>query len=632
MSARAMPELETYSVMVVDDTPSNIDLLLEILGEDYDVRVAVDGPSALEDMAADPPDIVLLDIMMPKMDGYEVCTRLKAHSSTRDIPVIFVTAKGAVGDEVRGFDCGAVDYITKPISAPVVKARVAAHLALSQASRILAERNLALEENIQLREDVERISHHDLKTPLNKIISLPRILMGDDAINHNHKDCLKRIEQAGLTMLEMINRSLDLVKMERGTYALEPVAVDLFGVLERVASDLRVPAKEKGCVFNLETRHVSHRAPGLLVLGDELLCYCIAANLFKNALEACPKNTQIMVEVNQGEGTAQFSVGNTGMVPEAVRDCFFEKYATAGKKGGTGLGTYSAQLMARTMGGDIAMTTGPDLGTRITVTLPLAKDIVIPGVPAAFEDDGSEIALPDLRVLVADDDPDNLRILAAYLDHPGLDIKTAGNGRQAFDLWKSSCHDLVFMDMEMPVMDGMTAVRQIRQAEARQPKRGRGTGVFALSAHGEAMAQTCLDAGCDGYLTKPVTREALLKVIQAWAAIEPEVRTGSLNSKGPPCPDTVAIDRDLKDIIPAFMENKAGQIRELLHAVTIEDLEGVRRIAHKLKGGFNMYGMASLGTVCADLEQAAVRADKERIPRLAEAVAHRFREMKIVYR
>jgi len=111
-------------ILVVDDTATNIDILVEILDDEYDVRVAMDGRSALEMVKNDPPDLVLLDIMMPEMDGYEVCRRLKADQNTRDIPVVFVTAMGEVADETKGLELGAVDFIVKPISPPVVKARV----------------------------------------------------------------------------------------------------------------------------------------------------------------------------------------------------------------------------------------------------------------------------------------------------------------------------------------------------------------------------------------------------------------------------------------------------------------------------------------------------------------------------
>jgi class 3 adenylate cyclase len=116
--------------MVVDDTEANIDILVEILADDYKVSVAMDGESALEDIKMSHPDLILLDIMMPDMDGYEVCRRLKADPQTRDIPIIFVTAKSDESDETKGLEIGAVDYITKPFSPPIIRARVKTHLTL----------------------------------------------------------------------------------------------------------------------------------------------------------------------------------------------------------------------------------------------------------------------------------------------------------------------------------------------------------------------------------------------------------------------------------------------------------------------------------------------------------------------
>ncbi len=135
-----MIDLPKPVVLVVDDEETNIDILLGVLGDDYDVSVAMDGPSALESVNEGLPDLILLDIMMPGMDGYEVCRKLKADQKTRDVPVIFVTAMTEVEDENMGFEVGAVDYITKPISPSIVLARVKTHLALYDQNRVLEEK------------------------------------------------------------------------------------------------------------------------------------------------------------------------------------------------------------------------------------------------------------------------------------------------------------------------------------------------------------------------------------------------------------------------------------------------------------------------------------------------------------
>jgi putative two-component system response regulator len=128
------------TILIVDDAKTNIDILLALLGDDYDLAVAMGGESALSIVEEDPPDLILLDVMMPGMDGYEVCRRLKANPSTRNIPVIFVTAMSEVADETKGFEIGAVDYITKPISPPIIEARVKTHLALYDQNRVLDEK------------------------------------------------------------------------------------------------------------------------------------------------------------------------------------------------------------------------------------------------------------------------------------------------------------------------------------------------------------------------------------------------------------------------------------------------------------------------------------------------------------
>jgi sigma-B regulation protein RsbU (phosphoserine phosphatase) len=145
-------QVEKKTVLVVDDTPANIQVLMETLKHEYRIVAAVNGERALQLAASDPPpDIILLDIMMPEMDGYEVCARLKADAKTRDIPIIFITAMSDTQDETKGLELGAVDYITKPISPPVVLARVKGQLELKQAREILKNQNVILEQRVEER-------------------------------------------------------------------------------------------------------------------------------------------------------------------------------------------------------------------------------------------------------------------------------------------------------------------------------------------------------------------------------------------------------------------------------------------------------------------------------------------------
>ncbi|HAJ27499.1 MAG TPA: two-component system response regulator, partial [Syntrophus sp. (in: bacteria)] len=144
--------MEKPTVLVVDDTPDNLTLMSGLLKDKYKVKIANNGERALKvAMTGTPPDIILLDIMMPVMDGYEACRHLKANPETRDIPVIFLTAKAEVEDEMKGFELGAVDYITKPISPPIVLARVHTQLQLKRVRDYLKDQNEFLETEVQQR-------------------------------------------------------------------------------------------------------------------------------------------------------------------------------------------------------------------------------------------------------------------------------------------------------------------------------------------------------------------------------------------------------------------------------------------------------------------------------------------------
>lgn len=147
-----MEEKKKNTILIVDDTPDNITLLCALLGDEYRNRVSTNGQKALQIAATDPqPDLILLDIMMPEMDGYEVCAQLKASPKTRDIPVIFLTAKTQEGDETKGFELGAVDYITKPIVPAILLARVHTQLSLEDARHSLALQNEHLEHEVEKR-------------------------------------------------------------------------------------------------------------------------------------------------------------------------------------------------------------------------------------------------------------------------------------------------------------------------------------------------------------------------------------------------------------------------------------------------------------------------------------------------
>ncbi len=358
-------------ILLVDDSPENIRVLLEVLKKDYQVVAARDGVRALE-MAqqSPPPDIILLDVMMPEMDGYEVCQRLKGNPQTQDIPVIFVTALAEDVSEEKGFNVGAVDYITKPISPAIVRARVRTHLSLKQAQHQLERQNKSLIEAAELREDVERIMQHDLKGPLTTIIGMPTLLLNKDNITEQQKLSLNLIKEAGYLMLEMINSSLNLYKMETGSYDYHPQKLNLLQVIRKVFTECHnlSAAHEISLNLLLEGQPATENDE-FSVRAEELLSHSMLSNLIKNAVEASPAGSTVDVSLSYVSGIPTIHIRNKGEVPASVRERFFDKYVTEGKEAGTGLGTYSAYMAAQTQGGSIVLDSSEAGSTLVTVQL-----------------------------------------------------------------------------------------------------------------------------------------------------------------------------------------------------------------------------------------------------------------------
>ncbi len=363
------------NILIVDDMPQNIQVVANMLqAEGYQMAFARDGQTALRHTESQTFDLILLDIMMPGMDGYEVCAHLQAEPATQAIPIIFLTAKTETDAIVRGFKTGAVDYVTKPFKAAELLARVKIHLALKRAREKIEEQNKELLEAARLREDVERITRHDLKTPLNIVIGFPPLIREEEDLSEHGVRHLRMIEEAGYRMLNMINLSLDLFKMERGIYQSQPVPVNIADVLFRITIETRTLAQQKELTVDvfLDDRPADDEEV-FSVMGENLLCYSMLANLIKNAIEASPEGAQVTVRLTEEEESI-IRIHNQGVVPEAIQARFFEKYVTSGKeKQGTGLGTYSAKLIAETQHGSITMASSEHEGTTVTIRLP--KDI-----------------------------------------------------------------------------------------------------------------------------------------------------------------------------------------------------------------------------------------------------------------
>ncbi|MBF0319021.1 MAG: response regulator [Nitrospirae bacterium] len=357
---------KALTVLVVDDVPDNLTLIANLLQKEYRVKVAPNGQRAIKIcQSQDKPNLVLLDVMMPDMDGFDVIKMLKADEVTSDIPVIFLTALDDPDNIVKGLESGAVDYVTKPINPTVLQARVRNFLRFYRGYEELKNTLDTMMDNARLRDDVEHIVRHDMKSPLAAIIGTIGCVGKGENISTEQ---VKTIEDLSYTLLNMVNLSTDLYKIETGRFELNAKPVDLTRLIDRVVEEIRLGFTSK----NIKITTKYQGGEDLTALGDELLCYSMLHNLIKNAAEAAPTGSAVFVTVSPEGENIMVAVKNLGLVPESIRDRFFDKFVTIGKKGGTGLGTYSARMIAEAQNGSISMQSSEESGTIIEVTLPKA--------------------------------------------------------------------------------------------------------------------------------------------------------------------------------------------------------------------------------------------------------------------
>ncbi|WP_428568037.1 MAG: ATP-binding protein [Solidesulfovibrio sp. DCME] len=246
-----------------------------------------------------------------------------------------------------------------------------AHAELAIRNKELAAQNRILQENIELREHVERISRHDLKAPLSALIGLPQVLLDNYDLPESAASVVRLIEQAGHAMLDMLNQSLVLYRLETGTYELAAKTLDLAELVRRTAARLSTMAVARRRTIRL-TRQGRPLSPdeAFDIAGDELLLGPMLQNLLVNALEAAPSGGEVVVDLAEDDGHAVLALSNEGEVPPPIRSRMFEKYVTMGKRGGTGLGAYSAALAARAHGGSLELDAATPGRTTVLVRLP----------------------------------------------------------------------------------------------------------------------------------------------------------------------------------------------------------------------------------------------------------------------
>lgn len=346
----------TPNILIVDDTPANVLLLVRMLAErGYHPRSVLSGKLALAAARAKPPDLILLDVTMPDMNGYEVCAQLKADDALKAIPVIFISARHETLDKVKAFQVGGVDYVTKPFQFEEVYARVKTHLQLRRLEK--------------LRDDLTHMVVHDLNSPLLVIFGLLNLLEEDEAqkLSAGVRKLVTLARLSAEELRTMIRSILDVSKLETGAMKLQGEPCDL-ATLVRVAVAATQPLPGN--------RTVTVDAPDVspAVLADVVLMRRVFQNLLGNAVRYTPTGGDIRVTVTASDSEVRIAVidAGPGIAPENHQRIFekFGQVEDPAHRQGTGLGLTFCKLAVEAHGGRIGVDSAVGHGSTFWLTLP----------------------------------------------------------------------------------------------------------------------------------------------------------------------------------------------------------------------------------------------------------------------
>ena len=352
--------------MVVDDNPANVKLLqaqLELQG--YRIVVVTAGPSALAAAKREPPDLILLDINMPGMDGFEVCRRLKADEALEEIPVLFVTARGQTRDKMQAFAAGAVDYITKPIQVEEVAARVGAHLTIRRQERLLRETISSLRKLEWLRDRLVHMVVHDLRSPLTVVQASFELLRANREPN-DARQLAERGTNATRRMTRLVNAMLDMNALETG--CLEPTLaeVDLGELVRPLVEEIATAAADRTVRFE------EPESPAVVECDSELVSR-VVQNMLTNAVEHTDARTgRVSVHTAHEDHAVRIEVVDNGPgVAEENREVIFEKFSHGVEHVDShGLGLAFSKMAVEAHGGEIGVRPAPGGGSVFWFRLP----------------------------------------------------------------------------------------------------------------------------------------------------------------------------------------------------------------------------------------------------------------------
>ena len=529
--------MRTFNILLVDDHPENLLALEELLVKEGRRFIrALSGDEALRRILKEPVGLVLLDVQMPNMDGFEVASLIKGNPTTRDIPIIFMTAINKDEENtLKGFEGGGVDYLYKPLNVDITRAKISVFEELfhrqedlKSANDQLVKMNHQLEDLNMQKNYLLGMAAHDLRNPIWVISQLSELLSGGVAgeVNEEQVQFLSSIRESSDYILHIIEDLLDVTKIEAGKMSLDVRPTDVRALLEQSISLNRLIAEKKD--IRLEWKE-DLRSTYLYI--DAVKIGQVINNLVSNAIKYSPPGTSIEVYVEESNDRLSLSVKDQGLgIPKDEQFKLFNGFQTTSVRGtagekSTGLGLLICSKIIKAHGGTIDVVSEPGQGSTFWFSIPvtIAEETLSPGehVPSRFRDGQPDEGLVEKaaptstgnkKILVVEDDKIAQLVMRKVLKRLGYDAVVADTGEQALSLLAEIEVRMVLMDVHLPGISGIETTRRIRGLE--DPRKQNVAVVGLTGSRMEREIDACLEAGMNICITKPLIVSELLRTLE----------------------------------------------------------------------------------------------------------------------